>query len=59
MSDLDLVNKIFEICAEFGKKDVHYEVEENGTRVWDDGLHTVIQGACNQILNAFENFEEK
>ena len=58
MSEQDLINKIFDACAEYGTKDVHYELEENGTRTWDDDLHADIQGACIQIINAFAHFKE-
>ena len=58
MSETEFVNKVFDVCANLGKEDVHFTTE-NGQRTWDDTLHNVIQSACVCILNAFEKFEEE
>lgn len=59
MSEQDFICKIFDVCTEFAKPGVHYETEPNGLRIWDDNLHAVIQGACEQILKAFDAFDEE
>ena len=58
MNSTEFINAIFDVCAKIAKENVHYIVDENGMRVWNDTLHNVIQTACIQILNTFDKEEE-
>lgn len=59
MTEQDFINKIFDVCAELANPGVHFQTEPNGSRTWDNDLHAAIQGACEQILRAFDAFDEK
>ena len=56
---MDFINKVFDVCAELGTPGKHFDVEPDGHRVWNDSLHSAIQGACEQILRAFDDFDEE
>ena len=53
--EIKLINAIFNACAEFGKEGVHYHLED-GLKIWDDTLHSVIEIACLSIIGTFEDF---
>lgn len=59
MREQDFINKIFDVCAELANPGVHFQTEQNGSRTWDNKLHAAIQGACEQILRAFDTFDEE
>lgn len=56
--EINFTNSVFKVCTKIAKKGVHYKVDENGIKIWNDYLHSVIQTACIHILDAFDEVEE-